>query len=261
MGERLSDRVAVVTGGAAGIGGATVRRFAEEGADVVVLDRYLDAAQETANSVEDDTKRRAFPVEADVGDESDVKTAIDDVTNEFDQIDILVNNAAIRVEPNPVTEMTEESWEDILSVNLKGIAYCCKHVIPHMTDGGAIVNISSVGETLAREGWTQYDGTKGAINAMTRDMACDHADQGIRVNAVAPGSIVTDYHVGDRTGEEAEQFITERTTPREDGPGILKRHATPDECASAILFLASEDASFVTGMVLGVDGGKSAYGW
>jgi NAD(P)-dependent dehydrogenase (short-subunit alcohol dehydrogenase family) len=196
-------------------------------------------------------------------------------------VDVLVNNAGIRVDPKPLTEADEASWDRILGVNLKGYAFCAKHLIPLMgeagdaesagadddsagsgdagRDGGSVVNIASIGASWARPGWSQYDATKGAIVSMTQDMACDHADQGIRVNALSPGWVITDYHVGDRTGEEAEQFIEENTTRGGHDGNILQRAATPDELADAMLFLASEESSFVTGVNVPVDGGASVF--
>jgi NAD(P)-dependent dehydrogenase (short-subunit alcohol dehydrogenase family) len=185
-------------------------------------------------------------------------------------VDVLVNNAGIRVDPKPLTEADEASWDRILGVNLKGYAFCAKHLIPLMADsanaasseaagreGGAIVNVASVGAGWARPGWTQYDSTKGAIVSLTQDMACDHAAQGIRVNAVSPGWVITDYHVGDRTGEEAERFIEENTTRGGHEGNILERAARPEELADAMLFLASEESSFMTGVNVPVDGGAS----
>jgi len=179
------------------------------------------------------------------------------VEAEFGSVDVLVNNAGIRVEPKPVTEADEESWDQILDVNLKGIAFCSKHVIPLMDGGGSIVNMGSEGAIVGRPNWSQYDATKGGIVSMTRDMACDHAEDGIRVNAVSPGWIITDYHVGDREGEEAEEFVEEHTTSHEGGPGILNRAGLPREVADPILFLASERASFITGVNFVVDGGST----
>ncbi len=183
----------------------------------------------------------------------------DAVDSAFGRVDILVNNAAIRVDPKPVTEADEDSWDRILAVNQKGVAFCSKHLLPLMDDGGAVVNIASVGAGLARPDWAQYDSTKGAIVAITKDMACDHASDGIRVNAVSPGWVVTDYHLPD-DAEEAEAMLEEETTPNPDGPGILKRAAEPREIADAILFLASDEASFITGENLLVDGGATAVG-
>lgn len=260
MSRRLEHQIAVVTGGGAGIGEATCLRFAEEGAHVAVVDRYADEARETVSQIDSTGGPEVIAVEADVGNERDVETMADTVADRLGTVDVLVNNAGIRVDPRPVTEADEESWDAILDVNLKGAAFCSKHVIPLMDDGGSVINVSSVGAEVGRSGWSQYDATKGGIISLTRDMACDHADEDIRVNAVSPGWVITDYHVGERTGEDADVFIEEKTTPHEGGPGILKRGAKPRELANAILFLASEESSFITGTTLKVDGGSSVVG-
>ena len=259
----------MVTGGGAGIGEAACLRFAEEGAHVVAVDWDGDAAQETAETIEDAGGPTALGVETDVSDEAAVEAMADTVAAEFGRVDVLVNNAGIRVDPKPLTEADEASWDRILGVNLKGYAFCAKHLIPLMAesdgsgsddtgrDGGSVVNVASIGASWARPEWAQYDATKGAIVSMTQDMACDHADQGIRVNALSPGWVITDYHVGDRTGEEAERFIEENTTRGGHEGNILQRAAKPEELADAMLFLASEESSFVTGVNVPVDGGAS----
>jgi len=271
MSERLADEVAVVTGGGAGIGEAACVRFAEEGAHVVAVDWDGEAARETVETIEQAGGPQGLAVETDVSDEDDVAAMADAVADEFGRVDVLVNNAGIRVDPKPVTEADEASWDRILDVNLKGYAFCAKHLIPMLAadegdgassdtpgrDGGSIVNVASVGAGWARPGWTQYDSTKGAIVSLTQDMACDHAEQGIRVNAVSPGWVITDYHVGDRTGADAERFVDEKTTPGGHDGNILERAARPEELADALLFLASEESSFLTGVNVPVDGGSS----
>ncbi|ELZ29723.1 3-oxoacyl-(acyl-carrier-protein) reductase [Halosimplex carlsbadense 2-9-1] len=280
MTGRVADSVAVVTGGARGIGAATARRLAEEGADVAVVDVLAEQAERVSDEIADDTGRETLAVECDVGGERAVEAMAATVADRFGEVDILVNNAGIRVDPKPVTEADEESWDRILAVNQKGVAFCAKHLIPLMTgdeesgdrsdgsggdDGrgpegnGSVVNVASMGSEVARPAWAQYDSTKGAIVAMTKDMACDHAPDGIRVNAVSPGYVVTEYHLPDDP-EEAREYREEQTTPSADGPGILKRAADPREVADAVLFLAAEESSFVTGTNLRVDGGVSAVG-
>ena len=259
MSGRVANAVAVVTGGARGIGAATCRRLAEEGARVAVVDRDGDEAQATADEIERRTGRAAIGLEADVGSERSVESMAETVAERFGRVDVLVNNAAVRVDPRPVTEADEESWDRVVDANQKGVAFCSKHLVPLMDDGGAIVNVASVGATLARPNWAQYDATKGAIVSMTKDMACDHAADGIRVNAVSPGWVITDYHLPDDE-DEADATLEAETTPNPDGPGILKRAAEPREVADAIVFLASDEASFVTAENLRVDGGMAAVG-
>lgn len=260
MTDRFRNDVAIVTGGAAGIGEATCERFAEEGATVVVADRDAESARRTANQIESDVGTEALAVDVDVGVPSDVAAMANECRRRFGTVDVLVNNAAIRVETGPLTDADPEAIDRITDVNLKGVIYCSKHVIPLMEEGGAIVNVASVGASVARRGWGLYDATKGAIVSLTHDVARDHADQGIRINAISPGYAVTDYHVGDRAGQAAERFVESETTRSEDGPGIAKRAATPEEIADGILYLASDEASYVTGENHMVDGGASLTG-
>lgn len=257
MTGRLEDAIAVVTGGGAGIGEATCIRLAEAGATIVAADWDGDAAEATAGAVEERTGREAIGYEVNVGDEEAIEEMADEVEERFGRVDTLVNNAGIRVDPQPVTEADEESWDRILNVNQKGVAFCVKHLAGLMPEGSAIVNVASVGAWVGRPEWAQYDGTKGAIVSMTRDMACDFAPEGIRINAISPGWVITDYHLPD---EGAEEFFAEKTVPHPDGPGILKRAGEPREVADAILFLASDESSFITGTNLAVDGGTAAVG-
>mgnify|MGYP006290410335 CR=1 FL=1 len=256
MGDTLQERVAVVTGGGSGIGEAICHRFAEAGADIVAVDWEGEEARSTAEQIETETGTEAIGVETDVSDEAQVEAMADVIADRFGSIDVLVNNAGIRVEPSPVTAATEEMWDRILGVNLKGYAFCAKHLIPLM-DGGSIVNMASEGAEVGRRGWSLYDSTKGAIVSMTQDMACDHAEDGIRVNAVSPGWAITDFHLPE---ENPDAFFEEKTSPHADGPGILKRAADPREIANIVLTLASDEASFVTGANFRVDGGKTAVG-
>ena len=255
----MDDRVAVVTGGAAGIGEATCLRLAEAGADVVAVDIDGEGAAATAEEAAEEFGSDAIAVECDTGSEADVEAMAERVEDHYGEVDVLVNNAGIRADPKPVTECSEESWDEILDVNLKGYAFCAKHLIPLMphNEGANVVNVASVGAAKARSKWSQYDSTKGAIIAMTKDMACDHAEEGIRVNAISPGWIVTDYHIGDRTGEEAEQYVEESTSWGGSSGSIMRRGAKPRELANAVLWLASDEASFVTGVNIPVDGGSS----
>jgi len=251
--ERMKGKVAAITGGAGGIGAATVRRFLEEGARVAFCDRDAEKgnafAKELANA-------DALFKPVDVSRETEASHFIDDTVSHFGRIDVLVNNAAVRNYVD-VTEATAESWEHVLGVNLMSFAYCAKAAIPAMTKsgGGVIVNLASVRSLVAGPKCVQYDTTKAAILGLTRSMARDHAPDNVRVMAVGPGPIFTDFHekrakeLGQTHDEYQETFGSET---------MMNRPGTPTEVANAILFLASDEASFMTGTCVFVDGGQTA---
>lgn len=252
---RLDGKVAAVTGGASGIGEATVRLYVEEGARVAFADR--DGAR--GSRVAEDVKGRGGEVlfaEAHMERETEAMAFIHRTVEHFGRLDILVNNAGIRLY-QAVTEATEESWDTIWGVNVKGYAFCAKAAIPAMrrTGGGSIINIASIRAVVAGGNMVQYDTTKAAVAGLTRGLALDHAADGIRVNAVCPGPIFTPFHEqrAAAAGKTPEAFKEEfgRDT-------MLKRPGTPREVAACILFLASDDASYVTGTCLFVDGGQTA---
>lgn len=255
---RLQDRVAIITGGGSGIGRATCLLFAEEGARVVVADREGAAAQDTVARIAAAGGPLALAVPVDVAREAEVAALAAACDARFGRADVLVNVAGMRLW-GPVTDATPEDWAAIVGVNLMGVGLCCKHVLPLMArgGGGSVVSVSSANGVVGRPGMALYDATKAGVLALTRSMACDHRDQGIRVNAVLPGPTLTDFHV--RRAEAAGRTLDESVTrPHPGGPGILRRQALPREIAYGILFLASDEASYVTGTCLHVDGGLSA---
>ncbi len=254
MGQ-LSGKVAAVTGGASGIGEATVRRFVAEGAQVAFADRDAERGQRVAAEIAAAGGKAVF-VEADVAQEAKALAFIQRATDQFGQLNILVNNAGIRLYQT-VVDASAESWDQILGVNLKSFAFCAKGAIPAMrrAGGGAIVNLASVRSITAGGGTLQYDTTKAAIAGLTRALAMDHSPEGIRVNAVCPGPIFTPFH--DRrikaAGQTVEQYNSDAATRT-----MMKRPGTSEEVAACILFLASNEASYVTGSMLFVDGGMTA---
>ncbi|GIX07931.1 MAG: short-chain dehydrogenase [Candidatus Poribacteria bacterium] len=250
------DDVAVVTGGGSGIGEATCYRFAQEGVAVVVVDRYYDAAARVARTIREQGGQ-AVPFQADVGDEPQALAIGRFAAEQFGRLTILVNNAGVRVY-GPITEATVQDWDTILAVNLRGVGYCCKGAIPEMEKAGrgAIVNVSSANALVGRASMPLYDATKAGVLALTRALAVAHGPA-IRVNAVCPGGTITPYHIrrAQERGLSEEEF---RRQAHAGARNILRRQAEPEEIASAIVFLASEDASFITGETLMVDGGMYA---
>lgn len=255
---RLRDKVCVVTGGGSGIGRETCLLFADEGARVVVADRDGAAAQDTVGRIAGAGGAQALAVQVDVAVEDQVAALAGVCQERLGRCDVLVNVAGVRVF-GPVTEASVEDWDFIYGVNLRGVGLCCKHLIPVIAraGGGSIVNVSSANGVVGRPGMGLYDATKAGVLALTRAMACDHWEAGVRVNAILPGPTLTDYHV--RRAQAAGRVLDERVTERHaGGPGILRRQARPREIAYGILFLASDEASYVTGACLNVDGGLSA---
>jgi dihydroanticapsin dehydrogenase len=254
--SRLPGRVAVVTGGAMGIGKATCERLAREGAAVIVADVNQAVGEATARGIVAAGGRALF-VLTNVADEASVKSMVAAGVRAFGKIDVLVNNAAIFVLKG--IDATVEEWRQILDVNVMGTALVTKHVVPEMkkAGGGAIVNLGSISSFIAQPEFVTYNATKAAIATMTRCMALDLAPFNIRVNAVCPGTVWTQIlerlsrEKGiDRKGTDAD--------PAWGGACMLKRVADPSEIASAILFLVSDDASYVTAAHLMVDGGYTA---
>lgn len=254
--NRLNDKVAVITGGGAGIGQATCRLFAEEGAAVVVAERDTASGKETADVIRRKGGRALF-VETDVAQEDSVRRMVQEAVGAFGKINILVNNAAIFVLRG--IDATPEEWRQILDVNVMGLALTAKHVVPEMRKlgGGAIVNLASISSFIAQPQLLTYNATKAAVANMTRCMALDLAGDNIRVNAVCPGAVWTQI-VQRLTSEKGLDRAAADRDPEWGGAHMIKRIAEPREIAHAILFLASDEASFITGENLMVDGGYTA---
>ena len=254
---RLDGKVAAVTGGASGIGEATVRLFVAEGARVVFADRDGATGSDLARQIRADGGEVLF-VEARMERQVEAQAFIDRTVERFGRLDILVNNAAIRLY-HTVVDASEESWDTIWGVNVKGYAFCARAAIPVMrrSGKGSIVNIASNSAFIASYRAVQYDTTKAAVTGLTRAMARDHAEDGIRVNALCPGPTLTPFQRrrAAEAGKTLEEFKEEFGRPT-----MLKRPAEPREIAACALFLASDEASFVTGACLFADGGESATG-
>jgi 3-oxoacyl-[acyl-carrier protein] reductase len=242
----LADKVAVVTGAAQGIGRAIAERLAERGADVAVADLQAEKAEVVAKEISASTGRRAIAIQVDVADSASAKTMIDRVIAEFGRVDILVNNAGT-TRDNLIMRMPEADWDLILNINLKGAFNCSQAVIRPMMKQryGRIVNISSISGVVGQAGQTNYSSSKAGLIGFTKALAKEVGSRNITVNAVAPGFIET-VLTADLPQEIKETGI--KMTP-------LGKFGQPKDVANAVAFLVSDEAAFITGEVLKVDGG------
>jgi len=257
MTGRLQGRAAIITGAARGIGYATAALFLREGARVGLIDSDGAALQESAVALARHAPGRSvFTRAADIASEVQITEAVAGLAKDLGGIDILINNAAARAY-GPIADASAESWSTILQVNIGGLASCCRAALPYLrkSKGGSIVNVSSAFALSGRSNMGQYDATKAAILAMTRVLACEEAPHGVRVNAVCPGSTLTPWTVG-RAG--ARGMSVSELKERGAVGSLLNRWAEPEEIAFPILWLASDEASFITGTSLAVDGGLTA---
>ncbi|HEY9069375.1 MAG TPA: 3-oxoacyl-ACP reductase FabG [Candidatus Ozemobacteraceae bacterium] len=240
---RLQDKVTIITGAGAGIGRAAALLFASEGAKVYAW----DLRPEGLESLKQESKGAVKTIAVDVTDSAAVKAAVDTVVAAEGRIDVLVNNAGITADALLV-KMEESAWDRVISVNLKGVFNCSQAVVKAMIEkgtAGSIINTSSVVGVYGNVGQVNYAATKAGVIGITKSLAKEMGRKGIRVNAVAPGFIITDM-----TAKMPEKILT---MMKEKAP--LQRHGTVDDVARCYLFLASDDASFISGQVLGVDGG------
>ena len=240
---RLRNKVALITGAAKGIGFATAKRFTEEGAKVMLADLNEGAVMEAVGQL-----KNAEPYVLNVTDRASIQRAVDDIISKHQRIDILINNAGITQDARLV-KMTEEQFDTVIDVNLKGVFNCTQLVVPHMLEAkkGAIVNASSVVGIYGNFGQTNYSATKFGVIGFTKTWAREFGQKGIRVNAVCPGFIATEMVKA--MPENILQSIEQRSW--------MARLGTPEEMANVYLFLASDEASYVNGVTIEASGGIS----
>ena len=255
MSSRVEGKVALVTGAGTGIGRATCVRLAEEGAEVVVTSRNPAHVAETCAEVEAACGRSPLGIGLDLTDRDAVDAVVGDVAGRFGRIDVISNNAGIELVHGPTVEQTtDEEWELIFSVNVTGTFWVCRAGLPHMPEGGSIVNTASINSLVAWPNDSSYTMSKGALLQFTRALALDVAPRGIRANCVCPGVIdtpLTDLFLDDSDDPDSLRSEYAAAAP-------LNRMGTAREVANCILFLASDESSFVTGSALVVDGGTTA---
>jgi meso-butanediol dehydrogenase / (S,S)-butanediol dehydrogenase / diacetyl reductase len=244
----FNDRVAIVTGGASGMGAATVRRLAAGGANVMIVDRIGDLARAVATEV------GGTAIVGDVADSSFCDGAVAAAMERHGGLDVLVNAAGVIVRASG-EDTTDEQWAKIMGVNVSGTFFMCRAALRVMktSGGGAIVNFGSIWGDLGSAGVAAYCASKGAVHNLTRALAMDHAADGLRVNAVCPGEVNTPMLQSERAEAVTDQLLTAiaATVP-------MGRLADPDEIARVVCFLASDDASYMTGALVSVDAGYGA---
>lgn len=251
--NRLKGKVALITGGALGIGAACARRMAEEGALVAIADLHDETGQALASELAG-SQQQARYFHADIAVEAAVAQLVLDVVAEFGQLDILVNNAGISGANKPTHELTEAEWDRVQAVNVKGVFFCTKHAIPHLqrSEGASIINMSSIYGLVGAADLPPYHASKGAVRLMTKTDALTYASDRIRVNSIHPGFIWTplvEQHIA-TLGGDATQHRKEV-----DALHPLGHMGEPDDIAWATVFLASDESKFMTGSELVVDGG------
>ena len=242
---RLEGKVSIVTGAAQGIGKATALKFAAEGSKVVICDVRLGSMDEISAELKE-MNAEFLAYEVNVVNRDQIKAMVDDVVSKWGKVDVLVNNAGITAD-NQLIKMPEEDFDKVIDVNLKGVFNCTQLVVPVMSDngGGVVLNASSVVGLYGNFGQTNYAATKWGVIGMTKTWAKELGKKNIRVNAIAPGFIATPM----------VKKMPEKVIEMMEGKAPLRRLGTPEDIANAYAFLASEEASFITGTVLSVDGG------
>ena len=250
---RLDNKIAVITGGASGIGGAGTRRFAAEGATVVILD-INDPAGKTLESELDNV----VYIHTDISQEASVKDAFDQIANTYGRVDVLYNNASVFLggRDGILGNVEKNVWKKVLSINLDGTYHCTKYALPLMMEhGGAIINTASSAGVVGIPGCAAYTATKGATVTLTRSLAVDYGKYNIRTNCIAPAAIETEMVKQSNLNDPNfdNEFFLKQITP-------LRRWGKPEDVAALAVFLASDDASYLNGVVIPCDGGITING-
>lgn len=248
----FTGKVALVTGGSSGIGRASAIAFAHKGAKVVVASRRAEEGEETVKLVKE-AGSDGFFVKTDVTQAADVQAMVEQTISRYGRLDYAFNNAGIEQAPSPLNEQTEETFDQIIDINVKGVWLSMKYEIPQMlkNGGGAIVNMSSVAGLVGVAGAPIYVASKHAVVGLTKSIALEYAKEGIRVNAVSPGAIETDMF---------DRFVKDNPQAREQMTAMhpLGRTGKSEEIANAVVWFCSDEAAFVTGQILALDGGFTA---
>ena len=250
--KRLDGKVALITGGGTGIGAACARLFAQEGAAVVITGRRKDALETVVKDIEKN-KGRALAVAGSVTDEAHAQAAVAQAVRSYGKLDILVNNAGTGAFGKPLHETDEATWNEMLAINLTGTYRMVKAAVPELikTGGGSIVNVSSIASLVGIPMTAAYSASKGGMDALTRCVAIDYAQQKIRCNSVCPGLVDTPMASGLIDNKDAlAQIMTAYP---------LGRYGTSEEVAKLILYLASDESAWMTGSVIPIDGGMTAH--
>lgn len=252
--DRLKDKVAIVTGGAFGIGRAAAIRMAEEGAKVAVLDLDDNEGEALADTIRESGGEARY-WHCDVANENEVARVVQAVAAHFGKLDVMVSNAGIAGINKPTHEITEAEWDKVQAVNVKGVFFCTKHAIPLMRQaGGSIINLSSIYGLISAPDLPPYHASKGAVRLMTKTDAMLYASDGIRVNSIHPGFIWTplvEKHLSEQGNLEEGRRATDALHP-------LGHMGEPDDIAWGVVYLASDEAKFITGSELVIDGGYTA---
>jgi NAD(P)-dependent dehydrogenase (short-subunit alcohol dehydrogenase family) len=248
---KLKDKVAVVTGGADGIGRASAKALADEGAKVVIADINEPKGKEVMEELQREGSDVWF-VKCDVGSDKDIRNLIDETVSRYGKLDVLHNNAAVAIGSN-ITDMPDEAWHKLININLTSVFRGCKYAIPYMlkNKSGSIINTSSVQAHVVFEGWAAYAAAKGGVTTLSNNLAVQYAKYNIRVNCLSPGTIRTPMN---------KQILAGVDNPKELEQSWISLHpinrlGEPREVGSVVVFLASDDSSFVTGVDIRVDGG------